>query len=73
MSIFVVLIYIYKMKEIWLEKFASDLRKETGLWITEGIHYGKSGEGFIRMNIACPRATLEDGVNRLIKGVKSYR
>lgn len=55
------------------EKFASDLRKETGLWITEGIHYGKSGEGFIRMNIACPRATLEDGVNRLIKGVKSYR
>lgn len=53
------------------EKFAADLRSKTGLWITEGVHYGASGEGFIRMNIACPRTTLVDGVNRLIIGVKS--
>lgn len=53
------------------EKFAADLRSKTGLWITEGVHYGASGEGFIRMNIACPRTTLVDGVNRLITGVKS--
>ncbi|MCQ2466855.1 MAG: pyridoxal phosphate-dependent aminotransferase [Clostridia bacterium] len=53
------------------EKFAADLRSKTGLWITEGVHYGAAGEGFIRMNIACPRTTLVDGVNRLITGVKS--
>ncbi len=53
------------------EKFAADLRSKTGLWITEGVHYGAAGEGFIRMNIACPRTTLVDGVNRLIIGVKS--
>lgn len=54
------------------EEFTKKIREKTGLWITEGTHYGKSGEGFVRMNIACPRVTLVDGVERLIKGVKTY-
>lgn len=41
------------------------IRKETGLYLTEGEEYGKVGKSFIRMNPACPRQLLEDGLNRL--------
>lgn len=54
------------------KKYADFLRKKTGLWITAGIHYGKAGDGFIRVNIACPKVTLEDGINRLIAGTKLF-
>ncbi|MDW2879777.1 MULTISPECIES: MalY/PatB family protein [Bacillaceae] len=30
-----------------------------------GTKYGPGGEGFVRMNIACPRETLEEGLKRL--------
>jgi len=30
----------------------------------------KAGEGFIRINIACPRQILIDGLNRLKRGLK---
>jgi len=51
------------------EAFASFLREKTGLWITEGEHYGRGGKGFIRVNIATQRARVEDGMNRLKNGV----
>lgn len=35
------------------------------LWVNEGSLYGEAGEGFIRINIACPRQRLTDGLNRL--------
>ncbi|RAL24127.1 MalY/PatB family protein [Thermoflavimicrobium daqui] len=31
----------------------------------EGYIFGQEGEGFTRMNIACPRALLEEGLNRM--------
>ena len=37
-----------------------------------GEEYGKAGKGFLRMNIACPRATLTDGLERLRKGIDKY-
>ena len=45
--------------------FTERLRAETGLWVTPGTAYGKSGEGFFRMNVACPRAAVEDALGRL--------
>ena len=36
-----------------------------GLWLSGGTSFGEDGEGFQRMNIACPRATLEEGLRRL--------
>ena len=51
---------------------AGHLRRETGLYLTQGGQYGKAGEHFLRLNIACPRSTLEDGLARLQKGVASY-
>lgn len=41
-----------------------ELRNATGLWLNSGAMYGDDGEGFMRWNIACPRATLIDALNR---------
>lgn len=41
------------------------LRAETGLYVTPGTAYGQTGEGFFRWNMACPRSTVEDGLERL--------
>ena len=56
--------------DISLFKLSSDefiyrLRKETGLFILSGSKYGKGGEGFIRMNIATNKKTIDDALNRL--------
>ena len=48
------------------------IRKTTGLFLTEGIEYGKPGKKFIRMNVACPRARVEDGLLRLKTAVEKY-
>ncbi|WP_033541072.1 MalY/PatB family protein [Planococcus sp. CAU13] len=34
-----------------------------------GSKYGESGRGFLRLNVACPRPMLEDGVERIIKAL----
>jgi cystathionine beta-lyase len=52
------------------EEIARELREHAKLWITHGNLYGKAGEGFMRINIACPRATLEEGLRRLVQGLK---
>lgn len=51
---------------------ADFIRKETGLYLSEGSQYGKTGEHFLRMNIACPRAILSDGLERLKQGVDRF-
>ena len=45
--------------------FCANLRKETGLWITPGSTYGKEGKGRVRINLACPRSRVIEGMNRL--------
>ena len=37
------------------------------LWLSSGTTFGQDGEGFQRMNIACPRATLAEALDRLEK------
>jgi cystathionine beta-lyase len=49
------------------EKIADALLREGHLRINAGTMYGKEGEGFIRINIACPRKTLADGLLRLVR------
>lgn len=48
---------------------ASYIRRRTGLFLSDGAIYGECGRDFLRMNLACPRATLEDGLERLQKAV----
>lgn len=54
------------------ETFASYLREKTGLIITAGKEYSGDGDHFIRMNVACSKKVLLDGLNRLKEGTKAF-
>lgn len=54
------------------ETLAAFIRRETGLYLSAGGAYGGDGDTFLRMNIACPRSTLEDGLERLKKGIEAF-
>ncbi|MGE5613107.1 MAG: MalY/PatB family protein [Bacillota bacterium] len=43
---------------------------KAGLWLSRGTIFGKGGKGFQRINIACPRSILEEGLHRLEKAFK---
>lgn len=47
------------------------IREKTGLFVTSGDVY-RNADGFMRVNIACPRSVLEDGFNRLRTGIEQY-
>ncbi|MCD7889048.1 MAG: pyridoxal phosphate-dependent aminotransferase [Oscillospiraceae bacterium] len=53
-----------------LEKF---IREKTGLYVCAGTMYGGSGKYFLRINIACPKALVEDGMARLKAGIEQYK
>ncbi|MGG6545125.1 UNVERIFIED_CONTAM: pyridoxal phosphate-dependent aminotransferase [Prevotella sp. 15_C9] len=53
------------------EQFTEKLVKEGKVLINSGTMYGeKTGEGYVRINIACPRKTLEEGLMRIIRVLK---
>ena len=45
-----------------LEKFIVEKAK---LWLDSGHIFGKEGEGFQRINAACPRSTLQEALERI--------
>lgn len=49
------------------------IREATGLYLSEGSQFGGNGQNFLRMNIACSRAVLEEGLSRLKRGVLDYQ
>ena len=49
-----------------LERFMLD---KVGLWVNQGYSFGSGGDGFIRMNIGCPRSILEKALTRLHSAV----
>lgn len=53
-------------------EFAAFLRSRTGLWLADGAKYSGNGRYFLRLNIACPRVLVEDGLERLRQGVAAY-
>lgn len=46
------------------------LLEEAGLWLDDGTLFGASGAGYTRLNVACPRATLDEALARLAQGVE---
>lgn len=43
--------------------------KKARLGLNDGATFGPGGEGFMRLNFACPRKTLEEGLDRLEKAL----
>jgi cystathionine beta-lyase len=41
--------------------------------MNDGATFGLGGEGYMRMNIACPRSQLEEALKRIEKAVKTLR
>jgi cystathionine beta-lyase len=59
---------------IWLDfrdmnidsrEFHDIILNDGKVWLDEGYIFGEVGQGFERINIACPRVTLEEGLNRI--------
>lgn len=51
-----------------LEKF---MLEEAKIWFDEGYIFGPGGEGFERVNLACPRSILREMLSRLEKAIKN--
>ena len=51
--------------------FAEKLKDTEKVWLNPGTMYGDAGEGFLRINIACPRPLLNEGLTRLAKGMNA--
>ncbi len=49
---------------------ADHIRRKTGLYLSEGGQFGGNGNRFLRMNVACPRSILMDGLDRLKKALE---
>ena len=41
------------------------MTQDVGIGLNSGTMFGPGGEGFMRINFACPRAQLEEGLLRL--------
>ncbi|MCH5159518.1 MAG: pyridoxal phosphate-dependent aminotransferase [Clostridiales bacterium] len=54
------------------ESLCDFIRAETGLFVSAGNKYRGNGKYFLRLNVACPEATLTDGLNRLKEGINLY-
>ena len=46
------------------------IREKTGLYLSAGEVYGGNGNRFLRLNTACPRSVLEDGLQRLRESLR---
>lgn len=44
---------------------AQILKNEYKVWLSPGTIYGKGGENFLRLNLACPRSRLQEALNRM--------
>lgn len=51
-----------------LEKFLVEKAK---FYVNQGYFFGEEGEGFIRINLACPKSVLKDSLNRLKIAIES--
>ena len=54
------------------ESLCDFIREKTGLYLNCGTKYRGNGKYFIRLNIACPKSILLDGLNRLKTGLEEY-
>lgn len=48
---------------MWADEIEAKLLSEARVWINSGNMYGE--EGYVRINIACPRSTLEEALERI--------
>jgi len=53
------------------DELTDRLRRVGGVWLDEGRKFGRGGQGFQRLNLACSRAVLSDGLERVVRALSS--
>lgn len=54
-----------------VKKLEEFFLKEAKVRLNDGSIFGNEGEGFVRINVACPRSVLREGLERIEKAVKA--
>ena len=45
---------------------------KAGVWLDHGSKFGADGEGFMRVNLGCPRGTVDEAITRITGAVTSH-
>jgi cystathionine beta-lyase len=45
------------------------LLTEGRVWLDTGTKYGAEGHGYLRVNLGCPRSTVDEAVRRIVAGL----
>lgn len=61
----------FKNLKLTEEELEHLIVQKAGLWLDSGAMFGKTGEGFERINAACPRSILEKALKQLESAVNS--
>ena len=49
------------------------MKRKAGLYLNDGSMFGPEGEGFVRLNVGCPRSVLEKALPQLREAVDSIK
>lgn len=52
------------------DKMEELIVRRARLWLDDGAMFGAAGEGFQRVNTACPRSVLKQALERLERAVR---
>ena len=59
--------------EFTSDELEAKLRDEGKVYLNSGTMYGRrAGQGYMRINIACPRSRMIDGLTRMAKVLAPY-
>ena len=59
--------------ELTSDEATEELLKHGKVLLNSGTLYGKhAGQGYLRLNIACPRVMLQEGLRRIGRVLSSY-
>lgn len=56
-----------------VDDFCDLLLNKYGLFVSKGSQFGENGKAFIRMNLACPRQLVLEGLLLLRQGIRVYK
>lgn len=59
--------------DISSKDFVKFLNEKTGVLLSAGVDFSKNSDEFLRLNIACPRKLLMNGLKAIKKGVAIYK
>jgi cystathionine beta-lyase len=51
------------------DEVSDRLSRRGGVRLEEGRRFGRGGEGFQRVNLACPRATLREALEKIAAAI----